>query len=162
MRFWLVPSLVFSPIGASAEELFSTTVANWTIEQIFDTCAAYNRPNSELQDAPIHVLGFQRSKDGVTSLIAAFWPGGLGEDENALQITLADLVVDVEAKPFLNDANSLRTGQLTDELLAALAGEIAAGTLITLRALPSQAEISFEAGELPAVMAALDACQAAP
>jgi hypothetical protein len=153
--------LLASPLAAETS-FEPVLVGPWTVEKIFDTCAAYNRPNSELKDAPIHVLGFQRPKDVGTSLIVAFWPGALGEDENALQISLADLVVDVEAKPFLNDANSMRTGELPDDLLAAMAGEIAAGSLMTLRAAPSQAEVSFEAGDLPAVMAALETCQATP
>jgi hypothetical protein len=149
--------LLASPLTAQAD-VAPVQIGPWTVEKIFDTCAAYNRPNSELQESPIHVLGFQLPKDAGMSLITAFWPGALGADENGLQITLGDVVFKVGAKPFLNDSDSLRTGDLPDQVLAAMAGPVEVGTLITLRAEPSQAEVSFEAGDLPAVMVALEAC----
>ena len=159
MRLLLLSAFLLCPSGVVAEEVPPTTIANWTVERIFDTCAAYNRPNSEMQDAPIHALGFSRAKDGSTQLIVAFWPGALGREDTVLQVALSDLVADVPAERF-DESDALRTTPLPAAVTEALNGPLSAGSLITLRAETSLAEVSFEAGELSAVMTALATCQA--
>ncbi|MEO8530813.1 MAG: hypothetical protein ABI459_06300 [Deltaproteobacteria bacterium] len=147
--------LLVSPAGA--DERFLQTINIWTVEKIFDSCLAYNRPDTEMKDVAIHALGLSRDADGTTNIVAAFWPDALASDDVTLTVKVNDMATDLNAKQ-LDAGLTLISGALPEALVQELKTPHAKSQTMQMQAGPSGVEMSFDMSDLPAVMATLDAC----